>query len=104
MLRDRADSGRTGNWRTRKTNIRYTAFPIVPRLIAKMKRKYVPGRILFLCEGGTRNVDPCMPQLLSVVANCDLGNISKGNTNTIINWYSFLGEILPWCYNRTKLW
>ena len=26
-LRDRADSGRTGNWRIRKPNIRYTAFP-----------------------------------------------------------------------------
>ena len=65
-----------------------------------MKHKYVPGRILFLCEGSTRNGDSCMPQLLSVVANCDLGNISKGNTNTILNWYyaEFDSEILPWCY------
>ena len=45
-----------------------------------MNLKHTPGGVLFLCEGCTRNGE----SIMSVVANCDLANISKGSTTLIL--------------------
>jgi len=68
-----------------------------------MNLKHTPGGVLFLCEGCTRNGE----SITSVVANCDLANISKGSTTvillqiyTIVNLYLETSQILIWCCNR----